>query len=85
MRIEITENAHKDLKRLDKQIACKILHYLKEIEALEDPGSKGKALSANFSGLWRYRMGDYRIICSIEKDRLLVLLLRIGHRRNIYT
>lgn len=84
MKIEISESALKDIKRLDKQIARKILSYLKEIEKLEDPTSKGKALSANLSGLWRYRIGDYRIICSIENDRLVVLVLRIGHRREIY-
>lgn len=84
MRIEISESALKDLKRLDKQITRRILIYLKEIEKLEDPKSKGKALSANLAGLWRYRIGDYRIICSIENDRLVVLVLRIGHRREIY-
>lgn len=52
MKIEISESALKDLKRLDKQITRRILIYLKEIEKLEDPKSKGKALSANLSGLW---------------------------------
>lgn len=49
-----------------------------------DPRAPGKALTGRFSGLWRYRVGDYRIICKIEDDRLVVLVVEVGHRRDIY-
>ena len=59
--------------------------FLKEkIETDLDPCRFGKAFQANLDGLWRYRIEDYRIICMIQDDRLVVLALKIGHRRDIY-
>jgi mRNA interferase RelE/StbE len=61
------------------------LRYLNRL-VLEttDPRKSGKGLRANLSGLWRYRVGDYRVICSIEDHELVVLALQIGHRRDVY-
>lgn len=63
----------------------KITGFLKDrIETAEDPRRFGKALTANLTGLWRYRIGDYRVICLIQDEKLLVLALKVGHRRQLY-
>lgn len=84
-KINYTETAKNQLKKLDRQIARKILDYFDlQIAQLEDPRSRGKALRSNLSGLWRYRVQDYRLIVEIQNDRLIILILRLGHRRDIY-
>jgi len=84
--VELSTAAAQELDKLDPEAARRILKFLKErIAKLEDPRSIGKALSGHrFGELWRYRVGDYRLICKIEDGRLLVLVLRIGHRKEIY-
>ncbi|WP_156422988.1 type II toxin-antitoxin system RelE family toxin [Amygdalobacter nucleatus] len=57
---------------------------MKEIAKYDDPKLQGKALTGNLAGLWRYRVGDYRLICLIENHTLLILVLDIGHRRDVY-
>ena len=84
MRIEYTETARKQLKKLDKTIQKRILDYMDEIGQLENPRSRGKALVENMRGLWRYRVGDYRVICEIQESRIIISVLKIGHRKNIY-
>lgn len=84
MTIIYSEQARKNLKKLDKQIAKRIIKYLEELEKLENPYLKGKALTANLSGLWRYRVGDYRIICEIKNNELIILVIKIEHRKQIY-
>ena len=84
MRIEYTETARKQLKKLDKTIQKRILDYMDEVALLEDPRSRGKALVENMRGLWRYRIGDYRVICEIQESRIIISVLKIGHRKNIY-
>jgi mRNA interferase RelE/StbE len=77
--------ALRELKKLDPQNKQQIFAYLKErIETDEDPRRFGKGLKSNLSGLWRYRVGDYRIICRIVDDELIVLVLAAGHRKTIY-
>ena len=66
MRIEYTETARKQLKKLDKTMQKRILDYMDEVALLENPRSRGKALVENMRGLWRYRVGDYRVICEIQ-------------------
>ena len=56
----------------------------KNLEGCENPRAHGKALTANLKGKWRYRIGDYRLLCHIEDDNLIILALTIGHRREIY-
>ena len=62
------------------------MKFLSErVAKLDDPRQIGGSLQGTLSGLWKYRVGDYRLICSLENDRLVVLVLRIGHRREIYS
>jgi mRNA interferase RelE/StbE len=83
--INFSEVALKQLKKLDKQIAKRIIDYLeKRICIVDDPKQQGKALAYNKSGLWRYRVGDYRIICQINDETITILVLEIGHRKDIY-
>ena len=77
--------ALRELNKLDPQSKQQIIAYLEErIETNEDPRRFGKALKANLSGLWRYRVGNYRIICRIVDNELIVLILVVGHRKTIY-
>ena len=84
--VELSEEADRDLSRLDPQHAKRILKFLQQkIARLEDPRSVGRALRGSRLGeFWRYRVGDYRLICKIEDERLFVLVLRVGHRKEIY-
>ena len=84
-RIEFEESAKKELAKLDRQEARRIVRFLREqIEPAEDPRRVGKPLKGTLAGLWRYRVGNYRIVARIQDDRLLVLVVRIGHRREVY-
>lgn len=83
-RIEIDKGVQRDMRKLDKQTAKRITSKLREISTLDDPRSTGKALVGNMAGLWRYRVGDYRIICEIEDDVLLVLVVDVAHRSEVY-
>lgn len=85
-RVEFDDGAKRDLEKLDKPIALRITRFLRErVGQLDDPRSIGDALKGSRLGdFWRYRVGDYRIICALQNQRLLVLALRVGHRREIY-
>ncbi len=83
--VELTESARKGLKKLDKYTQKIILLWLhKHLEGCEDPRIHGKPLTADRKGQWRYRIGDYRVIAKIEDDKLIILVIAIGHRREIY-
>jgi mRNA interferase RelE/StbE len=84
-KIEITRTAENQLKGLDKTASKRITDYLRNRVAMrDDPRDLGTALTGDFKGCWRYRVGDYRIICSLEDQELIVLVLEIGHRREVY-
>ena len=83
-RIEIDKSVQRSLRKPDKQIAKRITAKLREISELENPRSTGKSLTGNMSGLWRYRVGDYRIIADIEDDILVILVIEVVHRREAY-
>lgn len=84
-KIEWDERAIRDAKKLDRQAREQILDYLRErIATDQDPRRFGKPLLADKSGLWRYRVGDYRIVCRIEAERVVVLVLAVGHRSVVY-
>jgi mRNA interferase RelE/StbE len=84
-KIEFDPAALKELSKLDKPVEQRILRFLRErVARLDDPRQIGASLEGALSGLWKYRVGDYRIICSLEDARLVVLVLRIGHRREVY-
>lgn len=84
-KIQFTEHALKQLKKMDKHTASLITGWLrKNIENCSDPRQHGKGLTANRSGQWRYRIGDYRVISEIQDDKIIVLVVEIGHRKEIY-
>ena len=83
--VVFSEKAKKQLKKMNKHISALIIGWLeKNIQGTENPRIHGKELVENMSGKWRYRIGDYRIICEILDKEVLVLVLDIGHRREIY-
>ena len=83
--IKFNDVAEKQLKKLDKPTQIRLLDYLEQrIENCKNPRHFGESLKVNKSGLWRYRVGDYRIICEILDTELVVMALAIGHRRVIY-
>jgi len=84
--IELTDTAKKQLAKLGKAEARRITAFLRQrFASLNDPRSTGKSLKgACFGGLWRYRVGDYRLICQIQDKCLVILVIEIGHRREIY-
>jgi mRNA interferase RelE/StbE len=84
--VELSESADRELSKLDAQQAKRILKFLHErVAKLHDPRSIGEAQHGSRLGeFWKYRVGDYRLTSKIEDDRLVVLVLRIGHRREIY-
>jgi mRNA interferase RelE/StbE len=84
--IKFDDASRKDLAKLDKQIAKRITAFLRErVAVLDDPRSIGEALKgANLGEFWKYRVGDYRIISSIEDGALRILVVRIGNRREVY-
>lgn len=82
--IDVSEKAVRALRKMDKQAARRIRDELAEIARLEDPRSRGKAMVGNLAGLWRYRVGDYRIVCDIEDGVLVILVVDVAHRREIY-
>ena len=83
--VEISDVAEKQLRKLDRQIQKRLLDWLDDrIEGCKNPKHFGEPLRGGMSGLWRYRVGDYRIICTIQEHQLVVLALTVGHRREIY-
>ena len=83
--VEFDDQAAKELRKLDKNAQREILRYFRErISTDEDPRRFGKPLSRDLAGLWRYRVRNYRMVCTIEDDKLVVLVLRVGHRKDIY-
>jgi mRNA interferase RelE/StbE len=79
------ERAVKELRKLGKQAQRDIMSYLDERIAVdEDPRRFGKGLRSDLAGLWRYRVGDYRIVCQILDGELIVLVVTVGHRRDVY-
>ena len=79
------ESAKRELQQLDRQGQKDILAYIeKRIATAEDPRRFGKPLRAELAGLWRYRVRDYRLLCQIKDDVLLVLVVSVGHRKNVY-
>ena len=84
-KVVFTDKAIKTLKKLDKSVSKMIFPWIrKNLENCENPRSHGKGLTANRSGEWRYRVGDYRILAQIDDNKIIILLLNIGHRRDIY-
>lgn len=84
--VEYSERAIKELKKLNRYTRQMIYAWIsKNLVGCENPRQHGKGLTANRSGQWRYRIGDYRLICEIKDNELVILALSVGHRREIYS
>ena len=84
-RIEITRTASKQITKLDRQAQEAILSFLRErLSPADNPRQWGRALQGEKRGLWRYRVGDYRLICDIQDERITILVLELGHRKDVY-
>ena len=83
--VKLSDEAKRKLSKLDKPIQKRIATFLQtRIQNADNPRNTGKALQGKLSGLWRYRVGDYRILCRIEDNALIVLVIEIGHRKEVY-
>lgn len=83
--VVFSKEALKDLKKLDKHTAALIIGWVrKNLEGCENPRAHGKGLTANLNGKWRYRVGDYRLLADIQDDKVVIMMLRVGHRSEIY-
>jgi mRNA interferase RelE/StbE len=83
--IEFDTAAQRELNKLDPTTSRRILKFLLErVAKLEDPCQIGERLQGKLHHLWKYRVGDYRVLCSFKQEILVVLVLEIGHRREIY-
>jgi len=84
-KVEYTPKAVKQLTKLDKYTRTLIYAWIdKNLQDCENPRIHGKGLTSNRSGQWRYRIGDYRLVCEIYDEKITVLVLEVGHRKNIY-
>ena len=84
--IDYSTLAERQLDRLDRQVANRIRSYMSErVATLDDPHERGERLRWNLRDYWRYRIGDYRVICDIQDEALVVLVVNVGHRREIYS
>jgi mRNA interferase RelE/StbE len=84
--IEFDPDALKELKRLDRPVQIRLVAFLRDrLAPLDDPRSLGEALSgARLGSYWKYRVGDWRIVCDIQDQRVVVRVLRLGNRREVY-
>ncbi len=83
--VKTTARFDKEFRKLDLYTMRMIKSWIdKNLDGCEDPRLHGKGLTANRSGQWRYRIGDYRLICEIKDNELVILALSIGHRRDVY-
>lgn len=83
--VEVTTRFEREFKKLDRYTQRMIKSWIdKNLVNCADPRQHGKSLTANRSGQWRYRIGDYRLICQIQDQELIILALSVGHRREIY-
>lgn len=84
-RVELTDRVIKQLKKIYKHTSALIMGWIeKNLDGCENPRVHGKGLTANRTGQWRYRIGNYRLICEIKDEEVLILVLEVGHRREIY-
>jgi len=84
-RIEITRTAERQITKLDRTAQRSIRRFLRDrLTPADDPRQWGKPLQGEKRGLWRYRVGDYRLICDIQDEKITVLVLEVGHRKDVY-
>jgi len=83
-KIEFTKNARKNLKLLDNSVRLEVIKYIAKLEKVESPRSFGRKLKYSSVGNWRYKVSNYRIVAEIQDDKLVILMIAIGHRSIIY-
>jgi mRNA interferase RelE/StbE len=84
-KIEIARTAEKQIKKLDRVAQASIVGFLrKKVQPADDARQWGKALHGAKRGLWRYRVGDYRLVCDIQDEKIMVLVLEVGHRKDVH-
>lgn len=84
-RIEISKTAEKQLEKMDREVAQRIATFLRRLRTLDDPRATGAALKGSeLSEFWKYRVGDWRLICEIHDQRITIEVLRLGNRREVY-
>jgi mRNA interferase RelE/StbE len=83
-KIELSREAEKSLAKLGAEAARRIAKGLREVAALDSPRQRGKAMTGNHAGHGRYRFGDYRVIARLDNGRFVVLVIAVGHRRDVY-
>ncbi|MBK0347428.1 type II toxin-antitoxin system RelE/ParE family toxin [Aerococcaceae bacterium zg-ZJ1578] len=85
-KLVVSDDVRKQIKKMDKHVGLMLAKDMKKrLDGLTNPRQIGKALTGQYKGLWRYRVGNYRIICDIVDDELIILALEVGHRKDIYT
>lgn len=82
--VQYTATALRQLRKLDRPVARRIVDYLDEVAQLDDPRSRGKGLVGDRAGIWRYRVGDYRVLCELRDAELVIVALEVGHRGTVY-
>lgn len=83
--VQLTNTARKQLAKLDKHISKRIIQWVRErIEGCDNPRLWGEALVGEFTGFWKYRIGSFRLICDIRDDKLVVLVIELGNRKEVY-
>ena len=83
-KIEVSNEARKTLRKLDKATSDRITRGIIEIAASENPRNRGIAMTGNYVGHWRYRIGDHRVIAKLIDQRLIIHVVKVGHRREVY-
>jgi len=82
--LETTPEFDRAARKLDRQILRRIKTYLDEVCGLDDPRDRGKGLTGNLSGYWRYRIGDYRVLAEIRDEEIIIVAVALGHRSDVY-
>lgn len=82
--LEVAQKARRQLSKIDRKQADRITLGMMEIARLENPRLRGKAMAGRYAGHWRYRFGDYRVIARIEDGRMIILVVAVGNRREVY-
>lgn len=82
--LEFDAKARKQFRKLPKAIGDRILVGMETVAAHENPRDRGKAMAGEWAGHWRYRVGDYRVIARIEDGRMVIIVVALGHRREVY-
>ncbi len=83
--VEISNIAERQLRKIDRSIQKRILDWLEDrLENCKNPRHFGEPLKGNHAGLWRYRIGNYRVLCEIQDEKIVILVLAVGHRREVY-